>query len=35
MGLGVFNVIRLVGVLLHQFVNGPLASRNMNKTAKA
>jgi Na+-driven multidrug efflux pump len=29
MGFGVFNILRLLGVLLHQRVNGPLAPRNI------
>ena len=31
MGFGVFNVLRLIGVLLHQRVNGPLAPKNIKK----
>jgi MATE family multidrug resistance protein len=30
-GFGVFNAIRLLGVIIHQFMNGPLAARNMKK----
>ena len=30
-GFGVFNVIRLLGVLIHQLFTGPLAHRNRNK----
>jgi len=29
MGFGVFNVLRLAGVFIHQYINGPLAPRNM------
>ena len=29
MGFGVFNVLRLIGVFLHQRVNGPLAPKNI------
>jgi MATE family multidrug resistance protein len=35
MAFGVFNSLRLAGVYLHQFVNGPLAPRQMAKPAKA
>lgn len=31
MGFGVFNMLRLAGVFLHQRVNGPLAPRNVDK----
>lgn len=31
MGFGVFNILRLIGVFLHQRVNGPLAPRHINK----
>jgi MATE family multidrug resistance protein len=30
-GFGVFNTIRLLGVIIHQLMNGPLAARNMKK----
>jgi multidrug resistance protein, MATE family len=32
-GFGVFNVIRLAGVLIHQFINGPLAPKKANKAS--
>jgi Na+-driven multidrug efflux pump len=35
MAFGVFNVLRLAGVWLHQSYNGPLSPRNMAKSAKA
>ena len=31
MGFGVFNLLRLSGVYLHQRVNGPLAPKNISK----
>ena len=31
MGFGVFNTLRLLGVMIHQLVNGPLAPKNMPK----
>ena len=31
MGFGVFNVLRLTGVLIHQYINGPLSPRKMAK----
>jgi multidrug resistance protein, MATE family len=31
LGFGVFNIIRLAGVAYHQFITGPLASRNNKK----
>jgi multidrug resistance protein, MATE family len=31
-GFGVFNAIRLSGVAIHQFINGPLAPRILRKT---
>jgi MATE family multidrug resistance protein len=34
MAFGVFNSLRLAGVYLHQFVNGPLAPRALAKSAK-
>jgi MATE family multidrug resistance protein len=34
MAFGVFNSLRLGGVYLHQFVNGPLAPKAMAKSAK-
>jgi putative MATE family efflux protein len=35
MGFIVFNLIRLVGVAIHQKINGPLSWRKMEATAKA
>lgn len=31
MGFGVFNMLRLTGVYLHQRINGPLAPKNISK----
>ena len=30
-GFGVFNVLRLIGVMVHQLVNGPLAPKSLQK----
>jgi len=30
-GFGVFNLIRLIGVWIHQYFYGPLATRSMDK----
>lgn len=32
-GFGVFNSLRLLGVAIHHFYNGPLAPRNLRRTA--
>lgn len=36
-GFGVFNILRLAGVVVHQYINGPLAPRNLpqNESTKA
>lgn len=34
MGFGVFNSLRLAGVIAHQLFLGPLAPRNMKKAEK-
>ena len=31
-GFGVFNVLRLTGVCIHQFITGPLSSRRMSRS---
>lgn len=35
MSFGVFNGVRLAGVLLHQLRNGALANRNLRNTTNA
>jgi len=34
MSFGVFNILRLVGVIVHQFVNGPLSHRKLLQQAR-